>query len=317
MKIIDKTPLINEKGELGFVERIQGMLKFGFNWPNELAVQSEIIIFFEKQLGKGYTLIRNLALGESGVVIPIILLGPTGIQVIQVTYLKGNYQAKGDSWNVASGNSYTPAPINLIQRTSNMARALQKYIERQGVTVPVNIEPMLMAGDPGLFIESERPAIKVVMIDGIKSFVSGLATARPVLNPGAVFELTEHILNPRPKQKKESVAPPAVESVPPAAWEQQEVSRSRAVFDASQEAKPFNPADFNFEMADEVPERTTAAPGESSPARPLPRSNQKSQLILGMTIPQLAVIAVLGFVLICILVVGFAIIMGFIPNISL
>ena len=210
MKIVDKTPLVNEKGELGFVERIQGMLKFGFNWPNELAAQGVIIAFFERQLGKGYTLIRNLTLGESGIMIPIVLLGPTGIQVIQVTYLRGRYQAKGDSWNIESGNDYKPAPINLIQRTSRMARALQAYIERQGVKIPVEIDAVLIAGDAGLHIESERPAIKVMMIDGIKPFVSGLSTAPPVMSPEAVFDMTEHVLNPRPP-KKEPVAPAAPE----------------------------------------------------------------------------------------------------------
>ena len=312
MKIVDKTPLVNEKGELGFVERVQGMLKFGFNWPNELAAQSVIITFFEKQLGKGYTLIRNLTLGESGIMIPMVLLGPTGIQVIQVTYLRGRYQAKGDSWNIESGNDYKPAPINLIQRTSRMARALQAFIERQGVRIPVEVDAVLIAGDPGLHIESERPAIKVMMIDGIKPFVSGLSTARPVMSPEAVFDMTEHILNPRPP-KKERVAPAAPGE--PEQPQQQEVSRARAIFDASEEAKPFNPADFDFAMTDDI-EPEQAIPRETSPATPLPRPRQKSNRILGMTIPQLAVIAVLGLCLICILAAALAIAMGYIPNIQ-
>ena len=87
MKIIDKTPLIDEKGSLGPLQRVQGMLQFGFNWPNELQVQNAIIKFFGSQLEKGYTLIRNMPLGESGIMVPIILLGPTGIYVIEITSL--------------------------------------------------------------------------------------------------------------------------------------------------------------------------------------------------------------------------------------
>lgn len=63
MKIIDKTPLVNEKGELGVRQRFQGMLKFGFNWPTELEAQKAIVTFFDRQLEKGYTLIRNMTLG--------------------------------------------------------------------------------------------------------------------------------------------------------------------------------------------------------------------------------------------------------------
>jgi hypothetical protein len=73
MKIIEKTPFLNEKGELGFSQRIQGMMQYGFNWPNELRAQQAIITYFDRQLEKGYTLIRNYTLGQSRIMIPIIL----------------------------------------------------------------------------------------------------------------------------------------------------------------------------------------------------------------------------------------------------
>jgi hypothetical protein len=313
MKIIDKTPLLNEKGELGPLQRIQGMLQYGFGWPNELEAQKAIIAFFEKQLEKGYTLIRNLTLGASGITVPMILLGPTGIYVIHVTYLRGRYEAKGNSWNEASGNGYKPAAINLIQRTARMASAVKVFIERQGIKLPIEIEPVLIAGNPGLQIESVRPAIKVMMIDGIKSFVSGLATGRPVLSLEAVHEFGERILNPRAPKKETAAAPRAPgrvlsseeKTIPPA----QEASRARAIFSASEEAKPFDPADFDFAMLDEepaAPVASTVPPSilESSPAQPLPRPApaRKSKRILGMTLPQLLVIAGLGFAVLCLLI---------------
>jgi len=314
MKIIDKTPLLDEKGNLGFVQRVQGMLQFGFNWPNELQAQNAIIKFFERQLEKGYTLIHNMPLGESGIIIPIILLGPTGIYVIEVSSMKGRYEAKGDTWNVEAGNQYKPAPINLIQRTTRMARALQAYIERQGVKIPVTIEPVLIAGDPGLHIESVRPAIKVMMIDGIKAFVNGLVTGKPVLRADLVLDYTERILNPR--VKREPIAPmpePEPEPQAPAAWEQNwyeepaqqqpEVSRARAIFDSSAEAKPFDLNNFDFALAEDDAAVQAAPPSkrESNPARPIQQNKPKQQLILGMTQFQLAVIAVLGLALICVM----------------
>lgn len=317
MKIIDKTPLLDEKGNLGFVQRVQGMLQFGFNWPNELQAQSAIVKFFERQLEKGYTLIRNMPLGESGIMVPIILLGPTGIYVIEVSSLKGRYEAKGDTWNVEAGDQYKPAPINVIQRTTRMARALQAYIERQGVTLPVTIEPVLIAGDPGLHIESVRPAIKVMMIDGIKAFVSGLANGTPVLRADLVLDYTERILNPRMKQ--EPIAPmPELELEPeaPAAWEQNwhaepaqfqqqpepEVSRARAIFGASAGSKPFDPNDFDFALAEDDAAMQAMPPikRESNPARPMRKNKPKQALILGMTQMQLAIIAALGLAFICV-----------------
>lgn len=305
MKIIDKTPLLNEKGELGIVQRAQGMMEFGLNWPKELQAQKAIITYFDRQLEKGYTLIRNYTLGQSGIMVPIILLGPTGVYVIHITYLRGRYEARGDAWNVEAGEGYKPAPVNLIQRTIRMANAVRAFIERQGIKVPVTIEPVLIAGDPGLHIESVRPAIKVMMIDGIKSFVANLAGGRPVLSTETVFELTERLLNPHPPKTKAAVsAISEPDTAPGQQTSQQEISRARAIFNASEEAKPFNPADFDFAMDEEEPSIDVAPSrsslNESSPAQPLPNRATRRKKILGMSPGQLAIIATLALAFLCI-----------------
>lgn len=309
MKIIDKTPLVNEKGELGFLQNVQGRLTYGFSWPSELEAQKAIIAFFDRQLEKGYTLIRNITLGASGITVPLILLGPTGIYVIHVTYLRGRYEAKGNTWNEESGNGYKPASINLIQRTSRMASAVKAFIERQGIKLPVDPEPVLIAGNPGLHIESVRPAIKVMMIDGIKSFAAGLATGRPVISIDAVHDFADRLVNPRPpkKETKEApVAPPMPADVLLASEEKTVPplqSRAREIFKASEEAKSFNPADLDFAMLDEEPAVPVSV--ETSPAQPLPRpaAPGKNKRILGMTVPQLILIVALAFAFLCLLAI--------------
>jgi hypothetical protein len=306
MKIIDKTPLVNEKGELGVLQRFQGMFKYGFGWPSELEAQRAIVTFFDRQLEKGFTLIRNMPLGASGIVVPLILLGPPGIYVIHVTYLRGRYQARANTWNEPAGDGYKPAKVNLIEQTARMARAVTAFIERQGIKLPVAVEPVLIAANPGLHIESVRPSIKVVMIDGVKSFVAGLATAQSVLRPDAVHEFAERIVNPRPARRGAAGAPPAR-----AAWEEedtqpprQQVSRARAIFNASEEAKPFDPADFDFAMFDEESAVETAAPSvqESSPAQPLPApAVSPRRRRMGMTPLQLVIVAALALALLCII----------------
>lgn len=320
IKIIDKTPLVDAKGNLGFVQRVQGMLQFGFNWPGELQAQNAIIKFFDKQLEKGYTLIRNVTLGQSGIMIPIILLGPTGIYVIEVTYLRGRYEARGESWNVESGNGYAPAPVNLVQRTMRMARALQAFIERQGVHIPVGVEPVLIAGDPGLHIESNRPAIRVLMIDGIKAFVSGLAGGRSVLNGMQINDFTERILNPRPKLDMSAPPPqpepePEPDTQPRAAWEdlyswseepepepepQTEVSRARAIFDASKDAPPLNPNDFAY-GDDDASAAIPAVSQPQAPARKAGSSGPRPKRVMGMTTIQLTILAGLALGVVCVL----------------
>jgi hypothetical protein len=312
MKIIDKTPLVDEKGTLTLVNRIQGMLQYGFNWPRELEAQNAIVKYFDRQLEKGYTLIRNMPLGQSGIVVPMILLGPTGIYVIEVTHLRGRYEAHGDAWNVESGDQYRSAPVNLIQRTMRMARAVQAFIERQGVRIPVTIDPVLIAGDPGLHIESVRPAIKVMMIDGIKAFVNGLVTGSPVMSSIQVNDFTDRILSPRPKQDM-TPPPPQPEPETRPAWEemygwQEEPAQSPPQEESralSEEVQPFNAASFDFAMAEQqahaedIPP-VSREPHAESPARP---SRPGQGLMLGMTTAQIAVLAGLALALFCILAI--------------
>lgn len=308
MKIIDKTPLVNEKGELGIAQRVQGMLKYGFNWPTELEAQKAIVTFFDRQLEKGYTLIRNMTLGASGITIPMILLGPAGFYVINLTNLRGRFEVRGDTWNEESGSGYKPASANLVGDTLRMRAALKKFIERQGAPLPVQIEPVLIAVNPGLHVESVRPAVKAMMIDGIKPFVTGLAAARPVLSADAVHEFTERIVNPRPVKKSGGASPvarPAGEEEITQPPRSQQASRARTIFDASEEVKPFNPADFEFDMVEDESALETVLPSEldAIAVEPAAASDPTPKRSARMTRGQWLVLAGLAAAFLCILAV--------------
>lgn len=310
MKIIDQTPLIDENGNLGFSQRIQGMLKFGFNWPTELLAQKAIIAFFDRNLEKGYTLIRNQTLGQSGIMIPLILIGPAGMFVINIAYIKGRYEAKGEAWNVESGNRFKPAPVNLIQSTARMARALTMFIERQGVTMPEPIESVLIAADPGLHVESDKPAIRVLRVDGIKPFVTGLSNNMPVLRSDMALDMVERIINPRPPKQKTHPPQPAPVAVPRQERAQaapvtppppqENMSRARAIFSVADEEKPINPADFDFALAEDAA-AVKALPQVRGEAGSTSGTKRGSRRLLGMSMKQIALLAGLGIALLCIL----------------
>lgn len=156
------------------------------------------------------------------------------------------------------------------------------------------------------------------MIDGIKPFATGLGSAQRVLSAEAVHEFTERIVNPRLPRKETAAAP-----MPRAAWEEektqppqgQQASRARAIFDASEEAKPFNPADFDFAMVDEAAVMETLSPSEldSSAVEPSPSPAPQRKRVLGMTPGQWMVIAVLGIVFVGILAVFVYLVLSSIP----
>lgn len=306
MKLIDQTPLQDEKGEIGIIQRAQGTLKYGFDWYPEMEAQKAVIAILRPKLGKGYTVIRNLTLGASGIVIPLALVGPAGIYAAYVTHLHGTYQAKGNAWGQTFGENYKPASKNLLTHTQLLARALQAFIERQGVKLPKPVEPVILAANPGLHIEALQPIVRVIMVDALARWAASLGSAAPVFTVETAYELADRIVNPRPP-KKEGSSDAA--QAPAKSEEEPELSHSVAAFDAPDEAQPFNPDDLGFAFEGSEDGELPSDSVESSPAEPIPAQSGAKKRYLGMTVLQLAVLGGLFVVLICVLI-GFAIMLS-------
>ncbi len=299
MKVIDKTPLQNEKGEIGLVQRVQGTLKYGFSWYPELEAQKIIITQLDRALEKGFILIRNLTLVGSEIIEPIILVGPPGVYVIYVTHLSGFYEAKGDQWNVSSNGRTQPAPINLMSRAARLAKVLQVYLERQGVSLPYPVEPVLIASSPAMHVDSMRPAVRVVMSDAVKQFAASLLQARPVFNGEVVRDLADRIVEPRPKAAPAVAPTPAPQAPAPDA--SGTPSRAQAIFQASEQAKPFNPADLSFAFDESAAPAENGVPQnlrETSPAQPLPAQKPGQR---GMKSWQFVILGVMALCECCII----------------
>jgi hypothetical protein len=286
MKLIDQTPLQNENGAVTIIQRVQGTFKYGFEWYPELEAQKSVLAHLSHVLGKGFTVVRNQTLGASGITIPLAIVGPSGIYAAYVTHLRGTYQAKGDSWGQIFGINFQPARVNLMTRTQLFARALQAFIERQGVKLPKPVEPVILAANPGLHIESLQPIVRVILLDALERWAASLESAAPVFTPETAYELADRIVNPRPPKKEEQSE---ADTKPPVG----------ATFRASGEAKPFDPAELEFAFEEggnlEVP------PGlvEPNPAIHIPAKAKKR--ILGMTPSQLALLGGMALIEVCLL----------------
>jgi hypothetical protein len=270
MKIIDKTPFQTETGEISVFDRLQGTLKYGPSWHSDLEAQKIVIDQLNRTLEKGFVLIRNLTLPGSQIVEPIILVGAGGIYVIHVTPLKGQYEAKGDQWNVFSNGRFQPAPINLMSRVARLAKVMDRYFQVQGIEMHSQTEPVLIATDPGMHIDSMRPAVRVVQSDAIKQFATSLIQAPPVLRYD-IYDLADRIVTPRPKSE------PAPQTAAPAnaPASNDPAARAHAIFNASGQTQPADSSDINFALQDET--HVAQNLREPNPAQPLPRPAPKQR----------------------------------------
>ena len=197
MKVIDKTPLQDAKGNLGIVQRVQSAMEYGFAWQGDIEAQKPIIAQLERVLEKGHTLIRNLSLENSKIIEPMILIGPPGVFVLYVTRQPGFFEAKGDEWNSIQGDRRAPVAVNPMTRVARLSRALQVYLNRQGVILPCQVDAVLIAGNPAVHIDALRPIVRIVQSDAVKQWAASLLQARPVLRSEVVFDVVDRLLNPR------------------------------------------------------------------------------------------------------------------------
>lgn len=226
MKIIDKTPFYNEKGEISLMDRAKALMKYGKPWLDEIEAQKSVLPVFDKGLDKSYTLLRNIILPGLETAIPFILVGPTGIFVIYVTHLVGMFRAKSDQWGTVVGSAFKPEKPNLLTRTEQMGRAVQVYLERHGYSSITSVEAILLCANPGVHVDSLRPIVRIVMRDALERLVISITQARVALGPEAAFNIVNLFLNP-PEPKEE--VPEAVPSEEAAADRSQEaVLRSEA-----------------------------------------------------------------------------------------
>ena len=310
MKIIDQTPLLDEKGQLSLVNRIQGMLNYGFSWPANLEAQGKVIPQLNKVIEKGYTLFRNQQLGASEIVVPLILVGASGIYVIEITLLKGLYRVRGEELGTISNGRFQPVSGNIIGRTLRTAKALQIFLERQGIKLAASVEPVLLAANPGLHIESVRPAVRIVLSDAIDIFASNVLQGRPIYNAQEVGEFVERIQNPRSAHQaqqpsKPQDAPFALKEIKPSPAA--ENSRMKAILTSMQSDMLIETgnSDVGFVFEDEPsPTVLVSNPAPVKGDKPQSAAPAKKR-ILGMTVQQVALLAFMFLFEFCVLA-GFA-----------
>ncbi len=295
MKIIDKTPLQDANGNINVIARIRGTLKYGLGWFAELESQKMVIAQLERILEKGFILIRNFTLPNSDVVIPIILIGAGGVWVVYVTHTKGNFEARGDQWNILNNDGRSlPASINYISRVSQLATVFQKFLKIQKVEMPSPVEAALIVSDPGAQVESVRPVARVVRSDAIKQFANSLLQARPVWRTEFIHELAERILDTTPPAELSPLSPTS--SAQPASARESLLARA-----TGEEAALVEEAGFSFEEGGtEQP-----AAGLQAPRTPPTASKKK---FLGLQDTQIILLAGMIIVEFCILF-GFSIIL--------
>jgi len=273
MKIADKTPFRSENGQVDFFGRVQGTLKYGLNWYARLSAQDTVIAVMDKILGSNFILLRNITLPDTEIDLPLVLIGPSGVFLINVIHERGVYRARDDEWGTIVGGKFVSASINHIQRTVKLGRVLQIYLDRAGYKGNLVVDSILVAAEPGMHIESVRPAVRIVMSDALERFAISLNQLRVTLNAIRIGEIAQAIvMGPRKSSEPDALETASVPAVIPTTSTNAEMPFTPQ----ADSSAPFSADDLGFSF-DEKP-AAARPPAQTQPAnlRPLESTSTRN-----------------------------------------
>lgn len=186
MKQIDHASLSSDVGEENFLKKIQSSfqeaLKMGAK-DVHLQAQEALANQLGRMLDNRYILLRNIILTPGSVAIPMILVGSTGIWVINARGEAGLFKAEGENWLEMNDRTQQlqPASKNLVRQTLDFTQAVNDFIGGTGEAYPV-AQPVLFFGHPGAHIDADQQAVRIVRMDGVDRLYGSILAAKPVLD---------------------------------------------------------------------------------------------------------------------------------------
>ncbi len=217
MRIVDHSTYPVDPKKVNLLDRVVYSIQYGLSWYPLVEAQARVIALASKLLDNKYTLLHNLTIPGLEAPIPLVLVGPPGVFVFNVTPTAGIFRARGESWaSVDDQRRYKAIRPNLIMDTAAMAKTVQEYLIQRGVP-ELTVEPVLMCTNSGTHVESVRPVTRVVLSDAMERFVAGLPASGQVLISVELDEIVAFLENPakgKPEAKPAEAARPPVEPKP-------------------------------------------------------------------------------------------------------
>lgn len=196
MKVIDLQPE-QESRSTALLDRLPGGGRRA--GTGDQAAQERVAEALGKSLSNQYVLLKNVDLEGLETPAPFVLVGPAGIRVLVASSLRGVYRVQGETWEKLDDrrSKYQPALPNLIQIGLSLGSTVGTYIKSRKPSLPV-AEPVLVFTEPGLHLEAIRPAVRVVMVDGLERFIAGLLQSPILLNQEEVAKVVDLLSQVKP-----------------------------------------------------------------------------------------------------------------------
>lgn len=194
MIVKDLTKFQSDEGKVSFINVIQATLKHGLSWGRNREYQEDFITSIQNILDDKNVMLRSLTLPGEEDPIPLVLVSPTGLTVINPQNIDGVFQARDDTWNAIDRvGELVPVDPNPIQKTQSYAAAVERHLERENFR-HVPLESVLAFVSASTHVDSKHPAVRILPFDAIKNFARQVNASELILDIREKEQLV-HILS--------------------------------------------------------------------------------------------------------------------------
>jgi Nuclease-related domain len=198
MKVIDNSAQSEKSHPTNVLGGMIGSIKLGRGLPADVQAQEVVVRAMEKILDNSYVLLRNVSLEGVDAPIPLILVGPPGVQAIYASATRGVYRAKGDEWEQMDERheNYRPALPNLIVQSQKVAEFIRDFLDSHGSHPPF-VDPVLVFTDPGVHIEMSHPDVRIVLIDALDRFIATILRSQSYMEKEEIQQIVDLLAKPQ------------------------------------------------------------------------------------------------------------------------
>jgi hypothetical protein len=192
MNIIDCAEEQGQDSQSKSREKLWSSLRLGRGTTEDEEAQDAVIAAFQRLASNKYYMLRDLHLAGTETQVPLLLVGPVGIWVLNPSMLRGVFRARGDSWEIIDDqkHTYKPADDNLLTETESMTKAVVDFLSAYGER-DLPVEPVLVFINPGIHIETLSPVVRIVLVDALDRFISGIVQSRILYDSERVQKIVE------------------------------------------------------------------------------------------------------------------------------
>lgn len=194
LRVIDFDDFAPNQAGIDLIERLPATDRLFGRAAGTRESQKELIKGLKNHLTDRFTLLQNLVLPGARGRMPLILLGPAGVRLLNICESEGQFEARQAEWfELDARGEPRPAKINPLNETLKLNESLAEYFEHNRSSMKT-LEPALLFTRPAAEIKTDGPLVKIVRYDAIQRYIESLPSDESLVSALEIEEITNSLI---------------------------------------------------------------------------------------------------------------------------